>query len=309
MQSESGLLTEVQAQGSAKSRSMKDASELVSYLANDGVQASMRVFRARSAGVPVLVCLPAMGVRGSYYAGLARALNDTGLHAVTSDLRGVGSSSLRASRSCDFGYKEMLSLDLPALIAQARACFPESKLVLLGHSLGGQLSALHLSKHPEAAEGLILIAACNVHYKGWPPFTRWRVLGFALLLRGLGALLGYVPAGRLGFAGNEARTVVVDWSNNCKTGRYLVQHSAHDYDLSLQQMTKPVLSISLEADKLAPPRSVANLHARLPRCAVTAKCFSANYPGLENAGHFDWAKRPEIVAETISAWIHDTGSR
>ena len=185
-----------------------------------------------------------MGVRGSYYAAFARALSGLGMHAVTSDLRGSGSSSVRASRRCDFGYREILSLDLPALIAQVRERFPESKVLLLGHSLGGQLTALHLSEHPQAADGLILIAACNVHYKGWPRFRRWGVLGFALLLRALGAVLGYVPAGRLGFAGTEARTVVIDWSNNCRDGRYAVKHSAHDYDRSLERMAKPVLSIS-----------------------------------------------------------------
>lgn len=250
-----------------------------------------------------------MGVRGSYYAGLAQGLSNAGLHAITSDLRGIGSSSVRASPSHDFGYKEMLSLDLPALIAQVRVCFPESKVLLLGHSLGGQLCALYLSEHPEAAEGLILIATCNVHYKGWSPFMRWRVLGTALSLRSLGALMGYVPARRLGFAGNEARTVIIDWSNNCKNGRYVVKHSRHDYDLSLQQMAKPILSISFEADRLAPPRAVANLLSKLPRCSVTAKCFSSNHPGLENAGHFDWAKRPETVTETISSWVQDASLR
>lgn len=293
-------------QNCAKGRPVNDEPELVSYFSGDGVQASMCIFRARSARSPVLVCLPAMGVRGSYYANLARALNEIDLHVVTCDLRGAGSSSVRASRNCDFGYNEMLSLDLPALVAQVKVCIPDSKVLLLGHSLGGQLCALHLSEHPETADGLILIAACNVHYKGWPRFTRWRVLGFALLLRGLGALLGYVPAGRLGFAGNEARTVVVDWSNNCINGRYAVKHSAHDYDLSLHQMTKPAFSISFEADQLAPPRSVTNFLSKLSRCSVTATCFSSKHPGLENAGHFDWAKRPRIVAESIRAWIHDT---
>jgi len=282
-----------------------EETEVVTYSTSDGVQASMSIFRAGTPTAPVIICLPAMGVRGSYYTNLARAFAGNGVHAVAGDLRGVGSSSVRASRTCDFGYHEMLTHDLPELVAQVKTCFPDSQLWLLGHSLGGQLGALHLGQHPENAEGLVLVASGSMHYKGWPVPTRWGVLGFSLLLRSVGRLLGHVPVGRFGFAGNEARTVIVDWSNNCMTGRYEVKHSAYDYDLSLRQMTKPVLSVSFEADRLVPRRAIANLLSKLPGCAVTQTHYSSDHPGLENADHFDWARRPNAVVEHICGWMRD----
>ena len=282
-----------------------DETELVTYSTGDGVQASMSVFRARHPCAPVILCLPAMGVRGSYYSSLARAFTANDVHAITGDLRGVGSSSVRASRSCDFGYHEMLTHDLPELIGQAKKHFPDSEIWLLGHSLGGQLGALHLGQHPGNAEGLVLVAAGSMHYTGWPVPTRWGVLAFSLLLRGIGRILGHVPVGRFGFAGNEARTVIVDWSNNCINGRYAVERSAHDYEHSLHRMTKPVLSVSFEADGLVPRTAVTNLLSKLPGCAVTETHYAADHPGLENANHFDWAKRPAIVAEHICGWMRD----
>jgi predicted alpha/beta hydrolase len=60
-----------------------------------------------------------MGVRGSYYTDFAKMLSRAGFNVVTSDLRGVDSSSVRASRSCDFGYEEIISLDLPALVRRS----------------------------------------------------------------------------------------------------------------------------------------------------------------------------------------------
>ena len=89
--------------------SARDSEEALAYSASDGARAQMAVFPAREAGAPVLVCLPAMGVRASYYAPLARAISAAGLHAVTSDLRGLGTSSLRPTRACDFGYEEILT--------------------------------------------------------------------------------------------------------------------------------------------------------------------------------------------------------
>lgn len=286
---------------------MTDAVEapyVIEYRADDGVRASMCVFRAAQPDAAVVVCLPAMGVRASYYKEFALALSRTGLHVVTSDLRGIGSSSVRASKDCDFGYADILERDLPALLTAVDACFPSHARWLLGHSLGGQLSALHLSANGEAARGLILIAACNVHYKGWSWLRRWRVLGTTVLFRLLGTALGYVPAGRFGFAGNEARGVVVDWSNNCWTGRYVVRHGAHDYEQSLARMTKPVLALSFARDTLAPRKSVENLLAKFRQSKVTARHFSHDHPGLENIGHFEWVRRPQVVVETIREWVN-----
>lgn len=281
----------------------RELEEALAYSASDGATARMGVFPTRDATAPVLVCLPAMGVRASYYTPLARAISAAGIHAVTSDLRGLGTSSLRPSRACDFGYEEMLSRDLPALLQRVRERFPGSPLYLLGHSLGGQLAMLHLAANPGAARGLILLAACNLHYKGWPFPKRYGVLGFALLLRTIGHVLGYVPAGRLGFAGTEARGVVLDWSNNCQTGSYAVQGSPTDYEQRLQHLAAPVLCISFAEDELVPLRAVENLLGKLQHSTITRSHFRSDHPGLESAGHFDWVKRPSVVVDTIAAWM------
>ena len=225
---------------------------------------------------------------------------------LTSDLRGVDSSSLRASRNCDFGYEEIINCDFPALLDAAQQRFPSNERLLLGHSLGGQLSALYLSVYPDAARALILVAAGNVYYKGWSGLQRWRLIGVMVGLRTLGTLLGYVPARKIGFAENEARTVVVDWSNNCFTGRYVVANSTHDYEESLQRMRKPVLAISFELDQLAPQKSVEFLLGKLASSTVTPRRFAADDAAIARAGHFDWAKRAGVVVETIRNWADAT---
>jgi predicted alpha/beta hydrolase len=210
---------------------------------------------------------------------------------------------LRASRHCDFGYDEIINCDFPALLDAAQRRFPSNERLLLGHSLGGQLSALYLSVYPDAAKALILVAAGNVYHRGWSGWRRWRLLGTMVRLRMLATLLGYVPARKIGFAGNEARTVVVDWSNNCFTGRYVVANSTHDYEESLQRMPKPVLAISFELDQLAPQRSVEYLLGKLGSSTITRRHFAADDAAIPRAGHFDWAKRAGAVVETIRNWV------
>jgi predicted alpha/beta hydrolase len=281
----------------------KPAVEVIGYQASDSVSANLQVYKVDNPNAPVVVCLPAMGVRGSYYADFAQHLCKAGFHVAVADLRGIDSSSVRASRECDFGYAEILERDLPALTACVRQRFPASSQYFLGHSLGGQLWALYLSANPVAAEGLILIASCNVHYLGWHWPTSWYVLGMALVMRSLGFALGYVPGEKLGFAGTEARTVVRDWSHNCMTGRYEVANSQIDYETALQRLPRPILAISFETDIYAPPNSVDNLLRKFRSSRVESRRFTKDHPGMEKVTHFNWAKKPQVVVDTISEWI------
>jgi predicted alpha/beta hydrolase len=278
--------------------------ELVEYRAADSHRASARVLRADDPGAPAFLCLPAMGVAAAYYNGFGEALRESGVHVAISDLRGIGSSSLRASSACDFGYHEILTHDLAAFVAAVRERFPASPRFLFGHSLGGQLWSLYLSANPDAADGLVTMASCNVHYKGWPRPARYRLLGTALLFRALGKALGYVPAGRFGFAGNEARTMIEDWSNNCLNGTYSVANDPADYERALRFLQKPVLALSVEGDRLAPRQSVDNLVAKMEAANVTRRHLSLAELGLERGSHFSWSKRPAAVVGLIREWMN-----
>ena len=64
-----------------------------------------------------LLWLPALGVAARHYLPLAEALAARGVDTRLHEWRGNGSSSLRASRTQDWGYRELLALDLPASVA------------------------------------------------------------------------------------------------------------------------------------------------------------------------------------------------
>jgi predicted alpha/beta hydrolase len=277
--------------------------EVMRYQAADSVHADVLLYKVNDPNAAVIVCLPAMGVRGKFYNDFALHLRNAGFHVAVADLRGIDSSSVRASRTCDFGYAEILERDLPALTACVRRRFPASSQYFLGHSLGGQLWALYLSANPAAAEGLILIASCNVHYRGWDWPRCWHVLGMALAMRSLGYALGYVPGDKLGFAGMEARTLVRDWSHNCMTGRYELANSSIDYEAALEHLAIPVLAISFETDIYAPPNSVDNLLRKFRSSRVESRRFAKGHAGMEGVNHFSWAKRPQVVVDTIFEWI------
>src|SRR5687768_13204471 len=80
--------------------------------AADGARWELRLQRPAVAVRAPVLCVPAMGVPARFYAPLQAELARAGFLAAVTELRGHGTSTVRAGRRVDFGYHELLSLDL-----------------------------------------------------------------------------------------------------------------------------------------------------------------------------------------------------
>jgi predicted alpha/beta hydrolase len=269
----------------------------------DGTRSAMTTY-TYAAGAPVVVCMPAMGVRAAFYEPLALNLARRGINAVTADLRGLGASAVRVGRGIDFGYHDMLIHDWPIIVDATRTAFPGSPLFLLGHSLGGQLNVLYTSLKPQKIAGLILVASCSVYYKGWRfpgCYGIWLGTQTANLLA---ALLGFFPGRRIGFGGTAARTVIRDWARNARTGNYALTNSPHDFDALLGALRRPVLAVSLDGDRLAPSRALANLCRKFPEAPLTRWHVKPEELAPEGLDHFGWVRHSAPIAARIGTWVH-----
>ncbi len=273
--------------------------EEIDVTAKDGAASKITVFEGGHApSAPVLVCMPAMGVPAKYYDPLAGPILQEGWRFVTADLRGNGLSALRVRKGVDFGYREMLSFDWPAVTEAVRKRFPQAPLCLFGHSLGGQLSALYLAANGREADGLVLVAAPSVYWRGWG-----LPLGLGILAGTQGAcaaarVLGYFPGRRLGFGGTEARGVICDWARQSRTGRYEPAGSPVDYEGLLEKLRIPVLAVSFEGDFLSPERAVANLLAKMPAADIVHVNLSGY--GLD---HFGWVRNAAPLIGPLREWM------
>ncbi|OQY00595.1 MAG: hypothetical protein B6I20_08535 [Bacteroidetes bacterium 4572_117] len=249
--------------------------------------------------VPVIVIMPALGVKAEYYGPFAMALKNKGYIAISVDLRGNGKSSVKSVKKRNFGYHEMLSFDWPAILEKVNKHFPENKIYLLGHSLGGQLNVLYASQYSQLISGLILVASCSVHYKGWSFPHNLGVLAATQLARLLVKVLGYFPGKKIGFAGTEAKNVILDWAYNARTGRYKVLKSVIDFERDIQKIKLPVFAISFQADKLAPQKAVQGLISKMNIATVNHK----HYNGTD-LDHFNWVKDNNFVVSEIVKWLN-----
>ena len=259
---------------------------LVPLVAADGARSEGRLFPA-AAATSVAVCLPAMGVDASYYDPLGKALAARGVASLTAELRGNGSSSLRAGRGVDFGYREVVELDVATAVAAARERFPGLPVRLVGHSLGGHLSVLYAALRPRAVDGIVLIAAGSPYFRAYRGRGRVYVLLGSLALRGISAALGYLPAARSAAAVARPpahRRVGV----SARSGRFAFTGAPADFPAALAAADLPVLALSLAEDSYAPPGAVDHL-AGMHRSPVLVTRHHTR-PGELGDGidHFRW---------------------
>lgn len=241
-----------------------------------------------------LLWLPAMGVGAKHYAAFAQGLAQRGIATFIHDWRGNGSSSLRPSRTSDWGYRELLELDLPASEAAMSRELDGVPRMLGGHSLGGQLACCHLGLAPDAATRLWLVASGSPYWRAFPMRTRWWLPMAYRFLPWLAQRRGYLPGHSIGFGGNESRSLIQDWARSALSGRYAARGVDADLETAMSLIQVDIRAVVLAEDWLAPVTSTRFLLSKLPGSAsridsVDARTLQAR------AGHFEWMKQPEAV--------------
>lgn len=280
-----------------------NATEILSITADDGHRFEAGLFRSAEAGAPVLVFLPALGTPARVYRGFAAAMAAEGVQVCVPDWRGMGSSSVRASRRHDHGYRELVEVDVPALLTRLETLLPGAALWVGGHSLGGQLSTLVAAREPQRVHGLLPVASGSVYLGCYAPRLRHGIRMLGLLSGVTGAVLGHFPGQRIGFGGREARGVMKDWLHVAHTGRYEPAGSRFDYEAALGRLALPVLALNFKADSWAPEAAARYLLDKLPRSAREQWTWGDADTGGQHLDHFSWTKKPQLLAPRLAAWL------
>jgi len=281
-------------------------SEMLKVTAADGHAFEIALYPAAKNQAPLLLVGPAMGTPARIYAPLAEAFAAQGLNTAVIELRGIGSSSLRAGRGTDFGYRDLVETDWSAALAALRERFADSPVFLFGHSLGGQVAVLHAAARPDQVDGAVIVAAGSVYHGGWSGLKRLGILAFTQFAGSLAGLLGYFPGKRVGFGGTEAKALMQDWARLARSGRFDLSGAGLDYEAALSQLPLPVLGLSFEDDSFAPHRAQKNLLDKLVRARVTHLPLSERDTGAR-LDHYNWIKRPEPVVSRVTQWIYTVG--
>jgi len=254
-----------------------------------------------SAGPPEasLLLLPGMGLSARRYIDFARALAQAGLECFIHEWRGFGSSSLRAGRGRDWGYRELLNVDLPAARQQFEKQAKGADRLLGGHSLGAQLACLSMARSAQGIDQLVVIASGVPYWRTFSPLKRMALLAACLAWPMLTATVGYFPGRQLGFAGREARGVIADWAWTARRGRYDLPGLSFDPESALRSLNLPLIALRQADDWYVPPASLERLLAKCPDCPIERRVVSAGSSGRK-ADHFHFLHAP---GPTVSALV------
>ncbi|MFI7547110.1 alpha/beta fold hydrolase [Actinoplanes sp. NPDC049599] len=252
-------------------------------------------------GSATVVFLPALGVPVAYYRPLFRAWVAAGRHVVGVELRGMPQSPVADLRRDSFGYAHLVREDLPAVFTDP-AVAGAAKVVLVGHSLGGQLALLSGAAGTVRPDAVVTLGTgtSSPHARRGRLARAQRAAG----VRFVGAVtcsLGYWPGHRLGFAGRQPRTLMSDWGYEARHGRYRLRGDRTDYEAALGALTVPALLVDIAGDRMIPRAAVDHLAARLPAGVGRATIDAV-------PDHFRWARRsPEKVITAVEGWLRTHG--
>ena len=244
-----------------------------------------------------LLWLPALGVAARHYLPYADALGARGRAVYLREWRGNGSSSLRPSRTQDWGYREILEHDLPASLAQ----MPEdavTPLIIGGHSLGGQLACCFAGLHPQRFARVWLVASGTPYWRTFPAPRGWALPLVYRFLPWLAQRQGVLHGKKLGFGGTEARGLIRDWSRVGLNNHYAAVGMATDLEAGMRTLQGQATAVVMDHDWLAPPSSMQALLAKMPGMRAQLSVLSAQALGTR-ADHFAWMKTPEAVVERL----------
>ncbi|MBX3192258.1 MAG: alpha/beta fold hydrolase [Labilithrix sp.] len=238
--------------------------------------------------------------------GLAQAYAKEGWRTIAFDFRGHGDSTLPPGAP-DWGYDDLVRLDLPAVVACARARSEGKPVVVVGHSLGGHVALASQGIGATSADGIVAIAA-NVWLRELEPSRlRWIAKrGVARAMLETIARVGALPARKLRMGSDDASARYVrDLLRTVTEGAWRSADGRDDYLASLARVTVPVCAVASTGDRLmCHPASAASL-ARLCRGPVEVIRVSRADDGSPAPGHMELVTTERARARLLAAlgWV------
>jgi len=280
--------------------------EFADVIARDGTSLSATWFIAESPQDIVVVVAPATGVNQEYYGEFAEWLASLGFNVYTFDYRGIGKSRPQNIRNLLTDMKDW-SKDLDALIGHVASIHPRSQIVVLGHSVGGQLIGMsQLARHVDA---IIMVGAQTPYWKLYEGFwLRVKLFCFwHFLIPASVKLVGYFPASLFGLFEDLPANVALQWARWAKSSNYIFDELPESKK-NFEMLKQRALMISFSDDDIAPARAVADLQRFYKNVRFENWHFNPEDILQRRIGHFGFFRKrmqPVLWREVVS-WIHKT---
>ncbi len=249
----------------------------------------------------IVIISPATGVKQSFYFKFAEFLQSEGYATYTFDFSGIGESKNRSLKKFDTTASNWGNNDLEAVLQFYRNKYLNKNMVVIGHSIGGQL--IGLAPSSLGIDKIILIAAQGGYWKFWKGTKRFRMLlNWYLLFPLLTRVYGFFPGKRLKLMEDLPRSMSLEWRKWCTSPNYLFDHIDID-KLYYSKINCALISYSISDDRFAPKKAVDWITEKYNNTQRTRKHLNLVHFRTTKIGHFGFFK--EKMKHTLWKMIVD----
>lgn len=284
--------------------------ETLTLKCQDGYQLSARFYpvtETESKKSPILIC-PATGITKQFYHIFSCWLQAQGYAVMVFDFRGIGESLKGSVKQSKASIVQWGQLDIPAAIDALLAKTQAAKVILLGHSAGGQL--LGIVPNYAKVEKVVAIAGSTGHIKGLRGRTKLLApVMFNIIFPLARITKGYGPTQAIGMGENLPKDVAREWAEFCSKPGYVINAigkkiaPAYDYHA---QITCPITSIWASDDEIATQANVKDLLRLYPKAVTEMIELKPQEYGHKGIGHMLMFKKSHqnlwpVIEQQLSA--------
>lgn len=225
----------------------------------------------------------AMGVRRSFYRHLAGHLMAQGIGVLTYDYRGIGDSVL--ADAADVRLEDWGRKDFPAALKWLRTSHAPERVVVLGHSVGGQL--VGITPAISGIDGLVGVASQAGHWRHWSGLERAKVFTFWYAVVPLMTALGSTfRASYLGLGQDLPAGIARQWAEWGRDRDYIRSPTVGPQPQFYDEVRCELRTYLIEQDNLAPERAVRAWHDWFPNAERELMNIGSHTPCGRRIGHF-----------------------
>ena len=254
---------------------------------SDGFKIAVTSFGENNATKKIIVISSAIGVKQTFYAKYATYLANKGYLVFTYDYRGIGDSKPKKLKDFEAHFTDWADKDFLGLTQYIEDCYPNHEKFLIGHSIGGIM--IGLTRAYKVYDKIVTIGSQygyikNFHQKDKPKVNFF----FRIAIPILSAFYGFFPSQKVGMGEPIPIGIAKDWRKLILNETSILGYADETQNL-YDEITKPVLIISLDDDFMATPKSVDLFaqfvlkNAKKKRLNIIPKEY-----GLNEIGHLDF---------------------
>jgi len=235
---------------------------------------------------PTVIIAPATGVPRGYYRPFAEYLASRGFQVVTYDNRGISESRPVSLKGFNALFQDWGEKDLEGVIRWLAASKPDSRILLAGHSAGGQLVGFAASR--ERLKGMLFVCVQTGYWRHWSGFNRLRIrMLWYVLIPALSNMLGYFPASKLGLGEDLPIYVAQQWAEWGRSPNYMFDHVLNAIQDSYRTLKVPIRAYSFTDDHMYAPKGAVEQMIGFYESAPKEHLHLApSDRGLTSIGHF-----------------------